>query len=52
MLVVTHEMGFAREVSNRVLFFDKGVILEQGAPRDIFENPMEKRTKDFLAKVL
>ena len=52
MVVVTHEMGFAREVSNRVLFFDKGVILEQGAPRDIFENPMEKRTKDFLAKVL
>ena len=52
MVIVTHEMGFAREVSNRVLFFDKGVILEQGAPRDIFENPMEKRTKDFLAKVL
>ena len=52
MLVVTHEMGFAREVSNRVLFFDKGVILEQGTPRDIFEKPMEKRTKDFLAKVL
>ncbi len=52
MLVVTHEMGFAREVSDRVLFFDKGVILEQGTPRDIFEKPMEKRTKDFLAKVL
>ncbi len=44
--------GFAREVSDRVLFFDKGVILEQGTPRDIFEKPMEKRTKDFLAKVL
>ncbi|MEA5013540.1 MAG: amino acid ABC transporter ATP-binding protein [Candidatus Limiplasma sp.] len=52
MVVVTHEMGFAREVGDRVLFMDEGVVLEEGAPGDIFENPREPRTQDFLRKVL
>ena len=52
MVVVTHEMGFAREVGNRVLFMDAGKILEQGTPEDIFEHPQCDRLKDFLAKVL
>ena len=52
MLIVTHEMGFAREVCNRVLFMDGGVICEQGHPRDLFDNPQNPRTKDFLSKVL
>ena len=52
MLIVTHEMGFAREVSDRVLFFDQGVILEDGSPEKVFEKPQHKRTKEFLAKVL
>lgn len=52
MVVVTHEMGFAREVGDRVLFVDGGYIVEQGAPRDVFENPQEPRTKSFLSKVL
>lgn len=52
MLVVTHEMGFAREVSDRVLFFDQGVILEEGAPKELFVNPKHERTKVFLSKVL
>ena len=52
MVCVTHEMGFAREVADRVLFLDGGVILEQGTPQDIFGNPKEQRTKDFLNKVL
>ena len=52
MVVVTHEMGFAREVGNRVLFMDQGQILEQGSPADIFENPRHPRLKDFLSKVL
>lgn len=52
MLVVTHEMGFAREVSDRVLFFDKGVILEEGAPEELFAHPEHNRTKIFLSKVL
>ena len=52
MVVVTHEMGFAREVSNRVLFLDDGVIAEQGTPEDIFKNPQTERLKTFLAKVL
>jgi len=51
-VIVTHEMGFAREVSDRVLFMDEGIILEQGKPDDIFSNPKEKRTQDFLSKVL
>lgn len=52
MVVVTHEMGFAREVGTRLLFVDGGRIIEEGAPKDIFENPKEERTKAFLSKVL
>ena len=52
MVVVTHEMGFAREVSNRVMFLDGGVIAEEGTPEDIFNNPQCERLKSFLAKVL
>jgi arginine/lysine/histidine transport system ATP-binding protein len=52
MIVVTHEMGFAREVGDRVLFMDGGVILEQGTPEEIFKNPQQSRTQDFLRKVL
>lgn len=52
MVVVTHEMGFAREVSDRVIFMDDGVIVEEGKPQDIFSNPREERTKNFLNKVL
>ena len=52
MVIVTHEMGFAREVSDRVFFMDQGYIMEQGTPEEIFGNPKEARTKDFLAKVL
>ena len=52
MVVVTHEMGFAREVGNRVLFMDDGKILEQGSPDEIFNHPQNPRLKDFLSKVL
>lgn len=52
MAIVTHEMGFAREVAGRILFMDEGRILEEGSPRDIFENPVNERTKSFLSKVL
>ena len=52
MVIVTHEMGFAREVSNRVLFLDGGVIVEQGTPEQIFEHPQCERLKSFLSKVL
>ncbi len=52
MVCVTHEMGFAREVADRVLFMDGGVIVEEGTPEEIFGNPQEKRTQDFLNKVL
>ncbi len=52
MVVVTHEMGFAREVADRVIFMDGGVIVEQGYPRDVFGNPQHERTKAFLSKVL
>ena len=52
MLVVTHEMGFAREVANRVFFMDGGGILEEGTPEQIFDHPQEERTKAFLSKVL
>ena len=51
-VIVTHEMGFAREVCNRVLFMDGGIICEQGHPHDLFDNPQNPRTKDFLSKVL
>ena len=52
MVVVTHEMGFAREVGDRVLFVSDGVILEQGTPEEVFEHPKEERTKAFLSEVL
>ena len=52
MVVVTHEMGFAREVGTRVLFMDGGGIVEQGTPQEVFSNPKEERTKLFLSKVL
>jgi polar amino acid transport system ATP-binding protein len=52
MLVVTHEMGFAREVANRVIFMDKGEILEDSSPEEIFSNPKQERTKSFLQKIL
>ena len=52
MVVVTHEMGFAREVADRVIFIDGGKILEEGTPEDIFEHPKNQRTIDFLSKVL
>ena len=52
MIVVTHEMGFAREVSDRVFFMEEGCILEEGTPEDIFDHPKESRTKEFLSKVL
>lgn len=52
MVIVTHEMGFAREVADRVIFMDGGVIVEEGTPEDIFEHTKEERTKDFLSKVL
>ena len=52
MVVVTHEMGFAREVGSRVLFMADGKLLEHGTPKEIFENPQNPRLKDFLAKVL
>lgn len=52
MVVVTHEMGFAREVSNRVMFMDEGVIMEEGTPDEVFGNPQCERLKTFLSKVL
>ena len=52
MVVVTHEMGFARKVANRVLFMDGGQIAEQGTPEEIFEHPQNPRTKEFLSKVI
>ena len=52
MVIVTHEMGFAREVADRVIFMDDGYIVEEGTPEDIFKHPKEKRTIDFLNKVL
>jgi len=52
MVVVTHEMGFAREVGDRILFMDEGIIAEEGTPEEIFNNPKKERTKAFLSKVL
>ena len=52
MVIVTHEMGFAKEVSSRVLFMDQGVIMESGTPNELFDNPQNERTKLFLSKVL
>lgn len=51
-VIVTHEMGFAKEVSDRVIFMDDGVIVEEGSPNQIFDNPQNKRTQDFLSKIL
>ncbi|KHD45215.1 amino acid ABC transporter ATP-binding protein [Streptococcus hongkongensis] len=52
MAIVTHEMGFAKEVADRVIFMDGGLVVEEGSPTDLFDNPKEERTKDFLSKVL
>ena len=52
MVVVTHEMAFARDVSDRVVFMDRGVILEQGSPAEVFGNPREERTRAFLSRYL
>ncbi len=52
MVIVTHEMGFAKEVANRVIFIDEGVIKEENSPKEFFENPKDERLKDFLSKVL
>ena len=52
MVVVTHEMGFAREVANRVIFMDGGQILEENTPDELFDHPQNPRLKDFLSKVL
>ena len=52
MVIVTHEMGFAREVADRVLFMNEGVIQEEGTPEELFGNPKHPRLKEFLSKVL
>ena len=52
MLIATHEMGFAREVADRVCFLDDGVILEQGSPQEIFKNPQAPRTQQFLQRIV
>lgn len=52
MVIVTHEMGFAREVATRVLFMDQGIVMESGTPEEVFGNPQNERTKNFLSKVL
>lgn len=52
MVIVTHEMGFAREVASRVLFMDQGIVMESGTPEEVFSNPQNERTKAFLSKVL
>ena len=52
MIIVTHEMGFAKEVANRVIFIDEGMILEEEPPEEFFENPKNPRLKEFLSKVL
>ena len=50
MVIVTHEMAFARDVADRILFMDEGVIVEQGTPQEVFENPKEERTRQFLTR--
>jgi polar amino acid transport system ATP-binding protein len=52
MIVVTHEMGFAREVGDRVVFMDGGVVVEEGRPAELFANPRHERTRTFLSKIL
>ena len=51
-IIVTHEMGFAKEVASRVLFIDEGIIMEEGTPDEIFNHPKKERTKEFLEKVM
>ena len=51
-VIVTHEMGFAKEVASRVMFIDQGIILEEGTPEEVFNNPKNQRTKDFFDKVM
>ena len=51
MVVVTHEMDFARQVADRVLFMDQGIIVEEGTPQDIFESPQQERTQSFLRRI-
>jgi len=52
MVVLTHEMGFAKEVASRVIFMDEGMIVEEGTPFEVFDTPKQHRTQDFLRKVL
>ena len=52
MIVVTHEMGFAREVADELVFMDGGVVVESGPPREVLANPQQERTKSFLSKVM
>jgi len=52
MIVVTHEIGFAKEVADRVIFMDQGLIIETGSPSEVFEHPQQERTQSFLSKVL
>lgn len=52
MIIVTHEMAFAKKVSNKILFMDQGVILEEGSPEEVFNNPKEERTREFLASII
>jgi ABC-type polar amino acid transport system ATPase subunit len=52
MMVVTHEMGFAREVADRVIYMDEGAIIEEGTPTEIFDHPKEERTQEFLSRIL
>ena len=52
MVIVTHEMGFAREVADRLIFIDEGEIVEEGDPTSIFSKPQQKRTQEFLAKII
>ena len=52
MIVVTHEMGFAREVADRMMMFDEGILVEEGSPQQIFEDPQSDRTKLFLSQIL
>ena len=51
-VIVTHEMGFAKKISNRVLFIDGGIVAEEGTPEEVFEHPKNERTKEFLSQVL
>ena len=52
MLIVTHEMGFAKDVADRVVFMDQGVIVEEGSPEQVLNNPVQERTREFLSRTL